>query len=193
MPPLPTHIKLALSAWLLAATLETGIVIALTQHQLIPLLGTAPLLLLVCMHMLLVLQCSRRRKWAYGAMLLLAPLSLLWIPYGRPFLARLNTSAILIVMTFIALRFGALALTRMQTSTTWIESHTIGATFWLTREPNITLGRREKLMQLLAVILLGPALIAYMTGWNRTLSIVGMVAGILLVVLSLILAAKRTP
>lgn len=126
-------------------------------------------------------------------MLLLAPLSLLWIPYGRPFLARLNTSAILIVMTFIALRFGALALTRMQTSTTWIESHTIGATFWLTREPNITLDRREKLMQLLAVILLGPALIAYMTGWNRTLSIVGMVAGILLVVLSLILAAKRTP
>jgi len=95
------------------------------------------------------------------------------------------------VAGIIALRFGARALTRDKTSEAWITSDTCGATFWLARKPTIVLGLREKLMQLIAAVLLGPALVGYVSGWNRLPVLLCIGGSILLVALSLVFARKR--
>jgi hypothetical protein len=193
MPPSPTRIKIALSAWLIAAALEAGIVVGLIHCRLLSRISAATLLLAVWMHALIFVQGSRRRKWAYGALAVLTPLSLLWWPLGKPLLIGLGDSSFPVVFTLISLRFGALALIRAQASQAWIESHTSGAAFWLSRKPSIVLGMREKLIQALAAILLGPALIGYVTGWSRPVVLALVAASTLLVALSLFLARKPAP
>jgi hypothetical protein len=186
-----TRIKLALSAWLIASTCEIGIAVVLIRSQLLPLLGVAAVLVAVCIHPLVLLYCLRRRRWAYGTLVLLAPLSLLWWPLGKPFLTQLGGWSFLVAGGFIALRFGALALIRDRTSEAWIESHTCGATFWFARKPVFVLGIRQKLIQLVAAILLGPTLIGYVSGWNRPVVLLCSGMAMFLVVLSIVLARKR--
>lgn len=186
-----TRIKLALSAWLIASTCEVWIAVILIRSRLLPLIGVAAVLVAVCIHPLDLLYCLRRRRWAYGTLVLLAPLSLLWWPLGKPFLTQLGGWSFLMAGGFIALRFGALALIRDRTSEAWIESHTHGATFWFARKPVLVLGMREKLIQLIAAILLGPALIGYVSGWSRPVVLLCSAVAIFLVALSLVLARKR--
>jgi hypothetical protein len=191
MQPMPIKIKFALAAWFIASVSEAGIAFALMHSQLLTTFHSVVLLPLLCVNPLVLLYCLMRRRWAYGALVVLAPLSLLWWPLGKGPLSQLGGYSLLGVAGIIALRFGARALTRDKTSEAWITSDTCGATFWLARKPTIVLGLREKLMQLIAAVLLGPALVGYVSGWNRLPVLLCIGGSILLVALSLVFARKR--
>jgi hypothetical protein len=186
-----TRLKLALSVWSLAAACELAIVVVLIHSQSLASVGIVALAGAVCVHPVVLIGCLRRRRWAYGTFFLLAPLSLFWWPFGKPWLLRIGAWAFLVIGACIVLRLFAMALIRDRQSKAWICSCTRGPTFWLARRPTLELGLREKLIQILAAMLLGPALVGYANGWNRAAVFLCVAAAMTLVLVSLLLARRR--
>jgi hypothetical protein len=184
-------IRAAIFVFFLAFLCEAWVGISIILSQSLPVVGYVLLLGVLCANLTTLAGCIRRRRWAFGSLDFIAALTLFWWPLGKPVLVPLGLRSFAVVAVVIFLRFGALSIIRSSSSQAWIQSNTTGKTFWLSRQPAIVLGLREKLLQVAAAILLAPAIIGYAAGWNKAITLPCGIAGVFLVVQSLRLARKR--
>lgn len=120
----PKSIRVSLIAFLLAFLFEAVIEVALLASGILPLFGSAAVLLSLALNPLALYWAMSERRRGYELLKWVATFGLAWLVLGKPYLHALGLWALTLVTVSTWARVIAVLLMQRKLSKAWIDIHT---------------------------------------------------------------------